>query len=92
MCPLMGRHMQSLHCASKRMGHCNLIGVLSGYCHSKVSLSIKPYSTVCGANLSLTTEIMCISVFPQFWSYLPMILVQELLMTASVAYINSLCM
>ena len=30
-------------------------------------------------NLSLTTEVLCISVFPEFWKYLPMILVQELL-------------
>ena len=43
-------------------------------------------------DLSLTTEVMCISVFPGFWNYLPMILVQELLMTASVAYIDSLSM
>ena len=40
--------------------------------------------------LSITADIMYISVFPGFWKNLPMILVQELLMTASAGYINSL--
>ena len=64
--------------------------VLLCYCHSKDSLIINPYGTVCGANLSLTTEVTYISVFPGFWKYLPMILVQEVLTTVSVAYIDSL--
>ena len=76
----------------KRNGHCDAMGVLIGYCSSKGSLIINPQGAVCGANLSLTTEVMCFSVFPRFWKCLPMILVQELLMTASVAYINSLSM
>ena len=76
----------------KRNGYCDVMGVLIGYYHSKGLLIIKPLSTVCGVNLSLTTEVLCNSVFPGFWKYLPMILVQELLMTASAAYINSLSM
>ena len=57
--------------------------VLSGYCHSVVHQSNNPQGTACGVILSLTADIMYISVFPGFWKYLPMILVQELLMTAS---------
>ena len=64
--------------------------VLIGCCHSKGSLIVNPWGTVCGVNLSLTTEVTCISVFPGFWTYLPMIPLQELLRTASVAYIDSL--
>ena len=45
---------------------------------------------VCGANLSLAAEVTCISVFPGFWMTFPMIHVQELPMTLTVAYINSL--
>ena len=73
----------------KRTGHCDALKVLIGYCYSKGSLIINPLSTVCGAILSLTTEVTCISVFPGLRKYLPMILVQELLMTASAAYIDS---
>ena len=73
-------------------GHYDAIKVLIGYCHSKGSLIINPWGTVCGVILCLTTQVMCISVFPAFWKYLPMILVQELLMTASAAYIDSLSM
>ena len=58
----------------------------------KVSLIINPKGTVSGAILSLTTEVTCISVFPGFWKCLPIILVQELLRTASAAYIDSLFM
>ena len=47
---------------------------------------------VCSANLSLAAEVTCISVFPGFWMTFPMIHVQELLMTSTVAYINSLSM
>ena len=73
----------------KRNGHCDLMEVLISYCHSKGSLIINPKGNVCGANLSLTTQFMYISVFPGFWKYLLMILVQELLMTTSIAYIDS---
>ena len=74
----------------QRNGHCDSMRVLIGYFHSKGSLIINPQGTVCGPNLSLTTEVTSFSVFPQFWKYLSMILVQELLMTVSVAYIDSL--
>ena len=43
------------------------------------------YST----NLSLALEVTCISVFPGFLMSFPMIHVQELLMTLTVAYIDS---
>ena len=47
---------------------------------------------VCSASLSLAAEVMCISVFPGFWVNSPMIHVQELLMTFTVAYIGYLAM
>ena len=62
-------------------------------------LSINPYVVVvvdvfvvfvvCIANLSLAAEVTCISVFPRFWIISPMIHVQELPMTVTVAYIDS---
>ena len=54
------------------------------YIHAGVAIS--------GPVLSLTTDIMYISVFPGFWKLIPMTCIQELLMTASVAYVNSLSM
>ena len=42
-----------------------------------------------GASLSLAAEITCISVFPGFWMDFPMIHVQELPMTSTVAYTDS---
>ena len=50
---------------------------------------IDPLGTVYCAILSLTTEGKCISVFPGFWRYFPMILVQELPMNLTAAYIDS---
>ena len=47
---------------------------------------------VCGVSLSLAAEVTYISVFPGFWMNFPMILIHELLMTLTVAYINSLSM
>ena len=44
------------------------------------------------SNLSLAAEVMYISVFPGFWMIYPMILEQELQMTLTVAYIDSLAM
>ena len=55
-------------------------------------LSINPYVVVivvCNANLSLAAEVTCLSVFPGFWMISPMIHVQELPMTSTVAYIDS---
>ena len=60
--------------------------------------SINPYVVVVvvvvvpSANLSLAAEVTCISVFPGFLMTSPMIHVQELPMTSTVAYINSLSM
>ena len=45
-----------------------------------------------GVNLSLAAEVMCIFVSPGFWMIFPMILLQGLPMTSSVAYIDSLAM
>ena len=45
---------------------------------------------VCSASLSLTAEVMCISVFPGFGMNFPMIHVQELPVTLTFANINSL--
>ena len=58
----------------KRNDHCDILKVSIGYCHSKDALIINLYGTVCGVSLSLTTEVMCISVFSGFWNYLQMIL------------------
>ena len=41
------------------------------------------------SNLSLAAEVMYISVSPGFWMIFPMILVQGLPMTLTVAYIDS---
>ena len=43
-------------------------------------------------NLSLAAEIMYISVSPGFWMIFPMIIVQGLQVTSTVAYIDSLAM
>ena len=60
---------------------------------SFIHLSINDsFVVVCGVSLSLAAEVTCISVFPGFWMNFPMILIQELLMTLTVAYINSLSM
>ena len=40
-------------------------------------------------SLSLAVEVTCISVFPGFWMNFPMILLQELPMTSTVAYTDS---
>ena len=44
---------------------------------------------VCGTSLSLAAEVTYISVFPGFWINFPMISIQELPMTFTVAYIDS---
>ena len=54
----------------------------------KVHLSIHAGVAISGLILSLTTDIMHISVFPGFWKWIPMICIQELLMTASAASVN----
>ena len=46
------------------------------------------WGVISGPILSLTTDIVYISVFPGFWKWIPMIHMQELLMTASTV---SLC-
>ena len=56
----------------------------------KVHLSIHAGVAISGLILSLTIDIMYISVFPGFWKWIPMIHMQELLMTASVASVDSL--
>ena len=55
----------------------------------KVHLSIHAGVVISGLILSFTTDIMYISVFPGFWKWIPMIHMQELLMTGSVASVNS---
>ena len=55
----------------------------------KVHLSIHAGVVISGVILSLTTDIMYISVFPGFWKWIPMIHMQELLRTVSVASIDS---
>ena len=55
----------------------------------KVHLSICSGVVISGLILSLTTDIMYISVFPGFWKWIPMICMQELLMTASAASVDS---
>ena len=55
----------------------------------KIHQSIHAGVVISGLILSLTTDIMYISVFPGFWKWIPMICMQELLMTTSVAFVNS---
>ena len=55
-------------------------------------LSIHAGVTISGLILSLTTDIMYISVFPGFWKWIQMIHIQELLMTVPAASVNSLSM
>ena len=56
----------------------------------RLHLSIHNGVAISGLILSHTTDIMYISVFPGFWKWIQMIYMQELLMTASAAYIDSL--
>ena len=53
----------------------------------RIHQSIHSGVAMCGLILSLTTDIMYISVYPGFW--IPMIHMQELLMTASAAFVDS---
>ena len=55
----------------------------------KIHLSFHAGVVISGLILSLTTDIMYISVFHGFWKWIPMIQMQELPMTVSSAYINS---
>ena len=66
-CPLMGKHMPSVYCSSKRNKDYDVTKMLSGYCHSMVHQSNNLQGTTCGENICLTTDIMYISVFPGFW-------------------------
>ena len=64
-----------------------LIGYYYAFIYSILNFVIV---VVCGVNLCLAAEVMCISVSPGFWMTFPMILVQGLPMTSTVAYIDSL--
>ena len=55
----------------------------------KVHLSIHAGVAIYHLILSLTTDIMYISVFPRFWNCIPMIQIHELLMTVFAASVNS---
>ena len=55
----------------------------------KIHQSIHAGVAISGLILSLTTDIMYISVFPGFWKWIPMIHMQELLMTTSAAFVDS---
>ena len=63
--------------------------VLISYCHSIFHQTSIHLGVVYGVILNLTTEVTCISVFPGCWKNFPMILLQELPMTLTVAYIDS---
>ena len=54
----------------------------------KVCLSIHVGVVISGLILSLTTDIMYISMFPGFWKWMPKIHMQELLMTVSAALLT----
>ena len=56
----------------------------------KVHLSIHVGVVISGPILSLTTDIMYISVFPGFWKWIPLVCIQELLMTVAAACGDSL--
>ena len=56
----------------------------------KVHLSMHAGVAISCPILSLTTDIMHISVFPGFWKWIPMICMKQLLMTPSAASVDSL--
>ena len=56
----------------------------------KICQSIHAWVAISGLILSLTTDIMYISMFPGFWKWIPMICMQKLLMTTSTAFVDSL--
>ena len=58
----------------------------------KLHLSIHAGVVISGLILIFTTDIMYISVFPGFWKWIPIIDMQELLMTTSTAFVDSLSM
>ena len=72
----------------KGVRYCDAGMVLISYYHAIMYQSSVILGTAYGVILSLTTEVTCISVFPGFWKNFPMILIQELPMTATVAYID----
>ena len=85
-------HVPSVYCASKGM-----VTVMLWRCQSAIVMfkgflnhQSLGYCMWCKPK-SYNRGYVRISVFPVFWKYLPMILVQELLMTVSVAYIDSPC-
>ena len=82
LCYLCIDHQRVRYC-----GYGLVIKQLLSFIHLSINDS---FVVVCGASLSLAAEVMCISVFPGFWMNFPMILVQELLMTSTVAYIDTL--
>ena len=61
----------------------------SSYCHSRYIYQSIHRGATARPILSLTTDNMYIIKFPGFWMCYPMICIQELLMTASVASVNS---
>ena len=62
----------------------------SGYCHSRYIYESIHRGATAGLILSLTTDNMYIIVFPAFGMWYPMICMQELLMTASAASVDSI--
>ena len=88
-CPLICVCMPSV-CGSSKVSNCYFsINVQSGYCCSRYIYQLIHRGATAGLILSLTTDNMYIFMFPGFWMWYTMIHMQELLMAASVASVNS---
>ena len=88
MCPLKGQCVPHVHPPSKVTG-----AIFLQWCEvaivSKIHLSFHAGVVIYGLILSLTTDIMYISVFPGFWKWIPMICMQELLMIVPAFSVDS---
>ena len=67
----------------------SVIKKLLSFIHLSILIVAVVVVVVHSASLSLAAEVTCISVFPGFWLNFPMVHVQELPMTLTVAYIDS---
>ena len=92
VCPFMGRCVPYVYCSSKvNRNYCSLI-VWRGYCCSRYTYQSIHRGATASSILSLTTDNVYIIMFPGFWMCYQMIHMQQLLMTASAASVDSLSM
>ena len=87
--PLTCGHVPYVHGSSKVNKYYCSINMWSSYCHSRYIYQSIHRGSTAGLILSLTTDNMYIIMFPGFWMCYPVIHMQELLMTASIASVDS---